>query len=76
MKNKDLAKKIYSDLNKRGAELGNASITIIKKTLDKELSVDSKVLIDFLQWYLKGDSIKHESVKELANRYVKENKYS
>lgn len=34
MTNRDLAEKIYEDLNKRGAELGNASIGIIRKTLD------------------------------------------
>ena len=34
MTNRDLAEKIYEDLNKRGADLGNASIGIIHKTLD------------------------------------------
>jgi hypothetical protein len=34
MTNRDLAEKIYEDLNKRGADLGNASIGIIRKTLD------------------------------------------
>lgn len=34
MTNRDLAEKIYKDLNKRGADLGNASIGIICKTLD------------------------------------------
>ena len=37
MKNRDLAEKIYEDLNKRGAGIGNASIGIIKKTLDEQL---------------------------------------
>jgi len=34
MTNRDLAEKIYEDLNKKGADLGNASIGIIRKTLD------------------------------------------
>ena len=34
MTNRDLAEKVYEDLNKRGADLGNASIGIIRKTLD------------------------------------------
>lgn len=34
MTNRDLAERIYNDLNKRGADLGNASIGIIRKTLD------------------------------------------
>ena len=34
MTNRDLAEKIYEDLNKRGADLGNASIGIIRKTFD------------------------------------------
>jgi len=34
MTNRDLAEKIYEDLNKRGADLGNASVGIIHKTLD------------------------------------------
>ena len=37
MKNRELTEKIYNDLNKRGAGLGNASIGIIKKTLNEHL---------------------------------------
>lgn len=34
MTNGDLAEKIYEDLKKKGAGIGNASIGIIRKTLD------------------------------------------
>lgn len=34
MKSKDLAERVYEDLNEKGGGLGNASIWIIKKTLD------------------------------------------
>ncbi|MBN2661603.1 MAG: hypothetical protein JXR54_10080 [Tannerellaceae bacterium] len=34
----NLAEKIYADLNKRGADLGNASIGIIEKTLTGQIA--------------------------------------
>lgn len=35
MTNREIAEKIYADLNKRGAGLGNASIGIITNSLDE-----------------------------------------
>ena len=35
MDNRDLAEKIYADLNKKGADLGNVSIVFIEKTLNE-----------------------------------------
>ena len=39
-----IAEKIYEDLNKKGAGLGNASIVIIQKSID-EMVVNKTVLL-------------------------------
>lgn len=38
MNNRDLAEKIFAYLNEKGAGLGNASIALIEKALDKSLA--------------------------------------
>ena len=37
------------------------------------VSQRSEPLVAFMNWYLKGDSKKHESIQELADRYIATN---
>ncbi len=46
MDNRDLAERIYTDLNKKGADLGNVSIVFIEKTLDENGVKNSSVSSD------------------------------
>lgn len=65
--NRELAEKIYNDLNNKGADLGNASIFIIEKSLDE----NQKTLNDMIA-ELKDDS---EYNKELSKVIVTEEFY-
>lgn len=47
MNNRDLAEEIYKDLNEKGADLGNVSVVIIEKTLNKHLN---KFPLDYTGW--------------------------
>jgi hypothetical protein len=58
MTNRDLAEKIYKDLNKRGADLGNASIGIISKTLDENKIKNCSIPVIGQSEQLKCDNCK------------------
>lgn len=77
MKNRDIAEKIYEDLNKRGAGLGNASISIIESSLDnldKTENTPNDLTDDKLEIYspIDNDFYEVDSFED-AEKFIKEN---